>query len=254
MMVQSVSEIKKELKNIQTENHPQFQEWLKDSRKGVQQAIAQWYRRQNQREQERLNYERKLTFEKQLIEKGVTYIAGIDEVGRGPLAGPVVAAAVVLPEDLELVGINDSKKISRMKRDYFYEELIEKADVGIGIVEASEIDEINIYEATKKAMKVAVAGLSRVPEHLLIDAMTLSLPIPQTSIIKGDATSVSIAAASIVAKVTRDRLMCDYALVYPQYGFERNMGYGTAEHLKGLNSSGPCEIHRRSFSPVKEIE
>lgn len=252
-MTQSVSEIKKKLKNMQTEGHPQFQEWLKDPRKGVQQAIAQWYRRQEQQKKERLNYERMLTFEKRLIEKGVTYIAGIDEVGRGPLAGPVVAAAVVLPEDIELIGINDSKKLSKAKREYFYEVIIEKADVGIGIVTASEIDEINIYEATKKAMKIAVAGLSRTPEHLLIDAMTLNLPIPQTSIIKGDATSVSIAAASIVAKVTRDRLMCDYALIYPQYGFEKNMGYGTAEHLEGLNSSGPCEIHRRSFSPVKEM-
>ena len=253
-MSQSVSAIKNELKKIQTEDHPQFQEWLKDSRKGVQQAITQWYRQQEQRKQERLNYEQMLIEEQKLMEQGVDYIAGIDEVGRGPLAGPVVAAAVVLPKDLELIGINDSKKLSKMKREYFYKEIMEKADVGIGIIPASEIDEINIYEATKKAMQAAVAELSQKPEHLLIDAMKLNIPIPQTSIIKGDAKSVSIAAASIVAKVTRDRLMCEYAQLYPQYAFEKNMGYGTTEHLAGLNENGPCQIHRKSFSPIKEMK
>ncbi|MGC8229739.1 ribonuclease HII [Pseudobacillus badius] len=253
-MSQSISEIKSELKHIQAEDDPQLQEWLKDPRKGVQQAIAQWYRRQEKRKQEQLHYEQMRVFEQQLMEQGVTAAAGVDEVGRGPLAGPVVAAAVVLPPQLELIGINDSKKLSKQKREFFYKEIIEKADVGIGVVSAFEIDQINIYEATKKAMKEAVSALSQPPEHLLIDALKLNLPIPQTAIIKGDAKSVSIAAASVVAKVTRDRLMCDYAQSYPQYGFEKNMGYGTAEHLAGLRSSGPCEIHRKSFSPVKEME
>ncbi|WP_425415017.1 ribonuclease HII [Pseudobacillus wudalianchiensis] len=254
MMSDSVSAIKNELKKINTEDHPQFQEWLKDPRKGVQQAISQWYRLQNKRKQEQLHYEQMLEEEWKLMKQGIHYIAGIDEVGRGPLAGPVVAAAVVLPKDLELLGLNDSKKLSKTKREYFYSEIMEKADVGIGIITASEIDEINIYEATKKAMQAAIAGLSQTPEHLLIDAMRLPAPIPQTSIIKGDAKSVSIAAASIVAKVTRDRLMTEYAQRYPHYAFEKNMGYGTAEHLEGLNVSGPCEIHRKSFSPIKEME
>ncbi|MFK2824978.1 ribonuclease HII [Bacillus sp. B190/17] len=252
-MTQSVTDIKKQIREVQLESDPRFQEWLKDPRKGVQQAIEQWYRLQKKREEERLNYEQMLIFERQLLEQGVTSTAGIDEVGRGPLAGPVVAAAVVLPQGLDLIGINDSKKLSQVKKEYFYKEIMEKADIGIGIVDASKIDEVNIYEATKKAMISAISQLRQTPEHLLIDAMKLTVDIPQTSIVKGDEKSVSIAAASIVAKVTRDRLMSEYALLYPSYGFEKNMGYGTKEHLAGLELHGPCAIHRRSFSPIKEM-
>ncbi|KAB7708034.1 ribonuclease HII [Bacillus aerolatus] len=252
-MSQSVSEIRKRIREIQSEDDPHFQEWLRDPRKGVQQAVAQWYRIQEKQAMERLKYEQLLNYERELLNQGITSIAGIDEVGRGPLAGPVIAAAVILPPNIQLVGINDSKKLSKAKRDYFYKEITDKADVGIGIVTAAEIDLLNIYEATKKAMVSAIQQLHHLPQHLLIDAMKLNVSIPQTSIVKGDVKSASIAAASIVAKVTRDRLMCDYALLYPQYGFEKNMGYGTKEHLTGLQSTGPCEIHRNSFSPVKEI-
>ena len=181
-------------------------------------------------------------------EQGFSLIAGIDEVGRGPLAGPVVASAVILPETFYLPGLNDSKKISEAKRELFYETIMEEAiAVGTGIVHNEEIDEINIYEATKKAMITAVAQLSQQPDHLLIDAMKLDLPIPQLSIIKGDAKSVSIAAASIVAKVTRDRMMKEYAKEYPHYGFDKNMGYGTSAHLDALHAYGLTPWHRKKF-------
>lgn len=249
----SVSEIKKLLQTMQSEEDPQFQEWLNDPRKGVQQEIKKWYRLKEQKEKERLQYRKMTAYEQDLLNKGIASIAGVDEVGRGPLAGPVVAAAVILPTDAELTGINDSKKLSKAKRESFYKEIMEKADVGIGIIEASEIDAMNIYEATKEAMKLAISNLSQVPEHLLIDAMKLPLSIPQTAIIKGDSLSASIAAASIAAKVTRDKLMEQYAAQYPHYAFEKNMGYGTKEHLEGLETYGPCPIHRNSFSPVKEM-
>ncbi|WP_203362287.1 ribonuclease HII [Bacillus sp. REN10] len=252
-MAQSVSEVKALLKEIQSQEDPRFKPLLDDSRKGVQQALRQWYRAQEKLEQERLEYQEMLKYEQRLIDQGMTYIAGVDEVGRGPLAGPVVAAAVILPINFYLPGLNDSKKLSETKRQQFYDVIIEQADVGIGIVSSEEIDQINIYEATKHAMKRAISALKTLPEHLLIDAMKLDVPISQTSIIKGDAHSVSIAAASVAAKVTRDRLMKEYAAVYPHYGFEKNMGYGTKEHLQGLQTFGPSDIHRKTFAPVKEM-
>lgn len=185
--------------------------------------------------------------------KGYSIIAGIDEVGRGPLAGPVVAAAVILSEDFYLPGLNDSKKLSKAKRESYYTYIKQHADIGIGIVDHKEIDQLNIYQATKKAMQMAVQSLTRTPDYLLIDAMTLPLSVPQESIIKGDTKSASIAAASIVAKVVRDRMMEQFAKKYPYYGFDQNMGYGTKEHLDGLKIYGPSDIHRLSFSPVKEI-
>ena len=188
-------------------------------------------------------------YEKDLRSKGCKFIAGVDEVGRGPLAGPVVTAAVILPEDFDVLGVDDSKKLSPKKRDELYDLIMEKAiAVSIGRSEHDRIDEINILEATKEAMQKAIDGLSIKPDHVLIDAVKLkSLTIPQTNIIKGDATSVSIAAASIIAKVTRDREMVEMDSVYPGYAFASNKGYGTAAHYEGLKKQGPCPIHRKSF-------
>ncbi len=189
------------------------------------------------------------TFEKRLREAGKKYIAGVDEVGRGPLAGPVVTAAVILPEDFDVLGVDDSKKLSPKKREELYDLIMEKAvAVSIGRREPEDIDRINILEATKEAMTDAIKGLKVKPDHVLIDAVTLrNLGLPQTAIIKGDAKSVSIAAASIIAKVTRDREMVEMDSVYPGYGFASNKGYGTKAHYDGLREQGPCPIHRKTF-------
>ena len=196
-------------------------------------------------------------FDKELCGKDVMFIAGVDEVGRGPLAGPVVAACVVLPEDFDVPGIDDSKKLTEKKREALYPLIKEKAlAYGIGMADHMRIDEINILEATKEAMIQAVEEASRMLkeragagiEHILFDAMIIkSIPIPQTSVIKGDSKSLSIAAASVLAKVTRDRMMVEMAQRYPGYSFEKNKGYGTKAHYEGLRQQGPCPIHRRTF-------
>lgn len=178
-----------------------------------------------------------------------TAICGIDEVGRGPLAGPVVAGAVILPKNCDILYINDSKKLSEKKRSLLYDEIMEKAvAVGVGCVSWERIDEINILQATYEAMRQAIAALSTAPDLLLNDAVTIpGVDIPQVPIIKGDAKSASIGAASIIAKVTRDRMMVEYHSLYPQYGFDANKGYGTKAHIEALQQYGPCPIHRRSF-------
>ena len=187
-------------------------------------------------------------FERPLYDKGILHVAGIDEVGRGPLAGPVVTCAVILKPDVLIEGLNDSKKVSEKNREKLFDIIIENSiSYGIGMANEKVIDEINILNATKDAMKEAVANLKVVPEHLLIDAVDLGADIPTTSLIKGDAFSLSIAAASIIAKVTRDRMMMAYDEIYPEYGFSRNKGYGTAEHVEALKKYGPCPIHRMSF-------
>ena len=177
------------------------------------------------------------------------YIGGIDEVGRGPLAGPVVAAAVILPKDVDIYYLNDSKQLSEKKREQLYEEIMEKAvAVGIGFADEKCIDEINILQADYVAMRMALSKLTVKPDILLNDAVTIpEVTIPQEAIIKGDAKSVSIAAASIVAKVTRDRYMVQMDSVYPGYDFASNKGYGSAKHIEALRNIGPCEIHRRTF-------
>ena len=177
------------------------------------------------------------------------YVCGIDEVGRGPLAGPVVACACILPKDCNILYINDSKKLSKKKREELYDIIMKEAvAVGIGYNSPERIDEINILQATFEAMREAISKLSVTPDILLNDAVTIpGVDIKQVPIIKGDAKSISIGAASIVAKVTRDRLMEDYDKLFPEYGFASNMGYGTAVHIKALKESGPCPIHRRSF-------
>lgn len=195
-----------------------------------------------------------LKFERALYEEGVTLIAGVDEVGRGPLYGPVVTAAVILPVGYKLEGLTDSKKLSPKKRDEFYDIIQKDAlDISIGIRSAKVIDEINIYEATKEAMKDAILGLRVKPEHVLIDAMKLELDIPSTSIIKGDAKSESIAAASVIAKVTRDRMMDAEALKHPEYGFERHKGYPTKAHVEAVKTYGILEEYRMTFEPIKSI-
>lgn len=254
MTNESIQEIKAALKKIESPFDERLSIWKNDTRAGVKQALLQWERRINKQEKARNLYEEMKQFEKKAYNKGYQMIAGIDEVGRGPLAGPVVAAAVILPEDCLLLGINDSKQLSAKKREELYQQIKEQAlSIGIGVADQKIIDDINIYQATKMAMKIALNDLNLVPDYLLIDAMVIEKDIPQESIIKGDARSISIAAASIVAKVTRDRMMVDYGRLYPGYGFENNAGYGTKEHLKGLEILGICPIHRKTFAPIKNM-
>ena len=194
-------------------------------------------------------------YEKELILNGVKLIGGIDEVGRGPLVGPVVAACVILPLNYELKGLTDSKKLSEKKREEFYEILIKDAiSYGVGIISEKEIDEINIYEATKKAMKEAINNCNIKPEHVLIDAMKLDLDIPSTSIIKGDAKSLSIAAASVIAKVVRDRMLVLLDKKYPMYDLANNKGYPTKKHLEAIEKYGITKYHRLSYGPVAKYK
>ena len=250
----TIKEIKEQLANIQRLDDPLLAELEQDSRSGVIQAIAKRKRELQKQVDEDLRLEKMLAYEKELYTQGIQLIAGVDEVGRGPLAGPVVAAAVILPEDCKISGLNDSKKIPKSKHKEIYEAVLQNAiAIGIGIKDNHVIDQVNIYEATKLAMMEAIGQLEPQPQHLLIDAMKLDLPIPQTSIIKGDANSLSIAAASIVAKVTRDQMMEEFDREYPGYDFAQNAGYGTAKHLAGLDKLGVTPIHRRSFEPVKSM-
>lgn len=192
-------------------------------------------------------------YERELYKNGIKYIAGVDEVGRGPLIGPVVSACVVLRENFIPEGLTDSKKLSEKKRDMFYDIIMENAlGVGIGIVDACEIDKINIYEASKKSMILAIENCNCKIDHVLIDAMKLDINIPSTSIIKGDAKSISIAAASVIAKVTRDRMMYELDKKYPMYGFKDHKGYPTKKHVDALNKYGLIEGYRKTYGPVKE--
>lgn len=250
----TIKEIKEQLANIQQLDDPLLAELEQDSRSGVIQAIAKRKRDIQKRLDEDLRLEKMLAYEKELYTQGIQLIAGVDEVGRGPLAGPVVAAAVILPKACKIPGLNDSKKIPKSKHKEIYEAVLQNAiAIGIGIKDNQVIDQVNIYEATKLAMREAVGQLEPQPQHLLIDAMRLDLPISQTSIIKGDANSLSIAAASIVAKVTRDQMMEEFDKEYPGYDFAKNAGYGTTNHLAGLHQLGVTPIHRRSFEPVKSM-
>ena len=235
-------------------DHPLFEELILDGRAGVQAAISKRKRELQKQVDEDLRLEKMLAYEKELYTQGIHLIAGVDEVGRGPLAGPVVAAAVILPKACKIPGLNDSKKIPKAKHKEIYEAVLQNAiAIGVGVKDNHVIDQVNIYEATKLAMMEAIGQLEPQPQHLLIDAMKLDLPISQTSIIKGDANSLSIAAASIVAKVTRDQMMEDFDREYPGYDFAQNAGYGTAKHLAGLDQLGVTPIHRRSFEPVNSM-
>ncbi len=250
----TIKEVKERLAMIDELDHPLFEELILDGRAGVQAAISKRKRELQKQVDEDLRLEKMLAYEKELYAQGIDLIAGVDEVGRGPLAGPVVAAAVILPKACKIPGLNDSKKIPKSKHKEIYEAVFQNAiAIGIGIKDNHVIDQVNIYEATKLAMMEAIGQLDPRPQHLLIDAMKLDLPISQTSIIKGDANSLSIAAASIVAKVTRDQMMEEFDCEYPGYDFTQNAGYGTANHLAGLDKLGVTPIHRRSFEPVKSM-
>ena len=250
----TIKEVKERLATIDRLDHPLFEELIYDARAGVQSAINKRKRELQKQLDEDLRLEKMLTYEKELYAQGIQLIAGVDEVGRGPLAGPVVAAAVILPKNCKIPGLNDSKKIPKSKHQAIYQAVLDQAiSVGIGVKDNHVIDQVNIYEATKLAMLEAIHELEPQPQHLLIDAMKLDLPISQTSIIKGDANSLSIAAASIVAKVTRDQMMAAYDQEYPGYDFAQNAGYGTTKHLEGLEKQGVSPIHRRSFEPIKSM-
>ena len=250
----TIKEIKELLATVKELDNPLFLELEKDSRSGVQKEISKRKKAIQAELDEDLRLKTMLSYEKELYKQGLTLVAGVDEVGRGPLAGPVVAAAVILQKNCKIRGLNDSKKIPKKKHLEIYQAVQDQAlAIGIGIMDNQVIDQVNIYEATKLAMKEAISQLSLQPEHLLIDAMKLELPISQTSIIKGDANSLSIAAASIVAKVTRDELMKEFDQQYPGYDFTTNAGYGTAKHLEGLEKLGVTPIHRTSFEPVKTL-
>ena len=250
----TIKEVKEHLAMIDELDHPLFEELILDGRAGVQAAISKRKRELQKQVDEDLRLEKMLAYEKELYAQGMELIAGVDEVGRGPLAGPVVAAAVILPKGCKIPGLNDSKKIPKAKHKEIYEAVLQNAiAIGVGVKDNHVIDQVNIYEATKLAMMEAIGQLEPQPQHLLIDAMKLDLPISQTSIIKGDANSLSIAAASIVAKVTRDQMMEEFDKEYPGYDFAQNAGYGTSNHLAGLDQLGVTPIHRRSFEPVKSM-
>ncbi|GEL75895.1 ribonuclease HII [Tenuibacillus multivorans] len=250
---ETITVIKKKLEQKEFSN--KWLEQLKtDERKGVQKLLKQYNQKQEKALQLHEQFIHMTKIETELYETGIDLIAGVDEVGRGPLAGPVVAAAVILPKDFYLPGLNDSKQLTIEQRDHFYETIYKQAmAIGIGQADAKEIDYYNIYQSSKLAMKRAVDSLKQQPNYLLVDAMKIdSLLIEQQSIVKGDAKSISIAAASVIAKVTRDRLMAEIGEVYPMYQFERNVGYGTKAHLNALRKHGPTPYHRRSFQPVRQ--
>ena len=246
--MKTIAEIKAEFAAADMSSYPAFYEIYKeDTRSGVQKLIAQCRKKEAALEAEKQRIENMKVYEHKYEHLG--YLCGIDEVGRGPLAGPVVACAVILPQDSRILYLNDSKKLSASKREELYDVIMREAvSVGIGMRSPERIDEINILQATYEAMREAVSKLEVVPQLLLNDAVTIpQITIPQVPIIKGDAKSVSIAAASIVAKVTRDRMMEEYDKVFPEYGFASNKGYGSADHIAALKKYGETPIHRKTF-------
>lgn len=254
-MSESIAEIKKQLQAASLPGLPDFlkdhetfiRTYETDERSGVKKLVEQARKQIDAYEKELKRTESMKRFEKEY--DSYSYICGIDEVGRGPLAGPVVAGAVILPKNCDILYLNDSKQLSEKKREELYEVIMEKAvSTGLGFVTPERIDEINILQATYEAMRMAIGELDPVPDLLLNDAVTIpEVTIRQVPIIKGDAKSISIAAASIIAKVTRDRLMTEYEKTYPGYGFAANKGYGSAEHIAAIRELGSTPIHRRSF-------
>lgn len=247
-MEKSISEIKSILQAMETADLPGFiSEYENDDRKQVESLVLKARKRIDAYEKEILRIEKMKEYEKKYSD--YEYICGIDEVGRGPLAGPVVTGAVILPKDCDILYLNDSKQLSEKKREELYDIIMDKAvAVSVGYNSPERIDEINILQATLEAFEQAIAKLDPQPTILLNDAVKLPhITIPQVPIIKGDAKSISIAAASIIAKVTRDRLMVQYDEIYPEYGFASNKGYGSASHIEAIKKYGPTPIHRRSF-------
>ena len=250
----TISQIKEILSSIHSMEDPIFQQLSLDMRKGVQTALKSCQKRIEKEQKRAEHFIEMQYYERLAYQEGANFIAGVDEVGRGPLAGPVVAAAVILPKNIEDLGFDDSKKLSASKREEIYRLIQEKAiAIGIGIVDADIIDQVNIYQASRLAMQQAVSELKIQPDYLLIDAMKIDVNTPQIGIIKGDAKSISIAAASIVAKQVRDQMMQEFDELYPGYDFSNNAGYGTPKHLEGLNKKGICPIHRKTFAPIKDF-
>ncbi|MDT8859045.1 ribonuclease HII [Alkalihalobacillus sp. MEB130] len=250
----SIKELEEKLLYTNEIDDKTIQLLKKDERKGVQKLLTR-YETMKKKEHalEEMHIEM-IQYESSLREKGFVHIAGLDEVGRGPLAGPVVAAAVILPADFKLLGLTDSKKLTKEKREHFFEVIKRDAICySIQMVHAAEIDQINVYESTKLAMKRAVQDLKYQPEYLLLDAIKIDVPIEQLSLIKGDQKSLSIAASSVLAKVTRDRYMEEIAKEFPGYGFSNHVGYGTREHLHALSTLGITREHRKSFKPIEEL-
>ena len=247
-MGKSISEIKKELEQIPLEELSAcMAQYESDERKGVQAILASCQKKLEKEEKEQLRLDTMLKYERSYA--AYQHICGIDEAGRGPLAGPVVAGAVILPVDCKIRYLNDSKKLSAARREELFDEIMDKAAAAaVGIVSPARIDEINILQATYEAMRQAIGKLSVTPDLLLNDAVTIpQVDISQVPIIKGDAKSMSIAAASILAKVTRDRLMVEYDKIMPEYGFAGHKGYGSAAHIEALKKYGPSPIHRKTF-------
>lgn len=252
-MSETIKQIRERLSQLTDRSDPYVQSLATDSRKGVQQALTQFYRRLDRQAAAQAAFRQRFRYEEELWQQGCQYVAGMDEVGRGPLAGPVVTCAVILRPDFDLVGVTDSKQLTRHEREQLYLQIVNEAvEVSIAVNDREAIDRLNIYAATQDAMIRAVNNLHHRPDHLIVDAVPLKIAIPQTTLIKGDQKSISVAAASIVAKEYRDHLMRDYDRVYPGYGLAENMGYGTKEHLAGLAAHGATPIHRRSFRPVQD--
>lgn len=247
-MSKKIGEIRQEFEQAKAKELPGlYEKYAGDERAGVVSLIAKYKKQEEKLEAERRRMEDMYIYERKYAD--FSWICGIDEVGRGPLAGPVVAGAVILPKDCDILYLNDSKKLTEKKREELYDEIMEKAvATGIGIVEPARIDEINILQATYEAMRMAISNLKVQPDLLLNDAVTIpEVAVKQVPIIKGDAKSASIAAASIIAKVTRDRLMVQYEEVLPGYGFASNKGYGSAAHIQAIQEIGPSPIHRETF-------
>lgn len=224
----------------------------KDERKGVQRELHAFYKRKDKQKEAEKKFEQMLFFENSYRQQGMKYIAGVDEAGRGPLAGPVVSASVILPAEFKLLGLNDSKQVKKEKREIYFDYIKkESIDYHISIIGNEEIDRINIFEATKKSMMEAIKNLNITPDMTLIDAVPLSNLENTESIIKGDAKSISIAAASILAKVTRDRYMEEIHDLFPEYGFREHAGYGTKRHIEAIQRYGICPYHRKSFAPIR---
>jgi ribonuclease HII len=230
-------------------------ELLADTRQGVRKLGKQYQLQQEKQKAELERLDRMWNYERQFWQEGCLFIAGIDEAGRGPLAGPVVAAAVILPQEFDVTGLNDSKQVPASERERLRKQIQKHAiGVGVGMVDVAYIDQHNILQATFQAMRIAISQLPVQPDQLLLDAVKLpKITIPQQSLIKGDSLSHSIAAASIIAKTTRDEWMMEIHKQYPQYGFDQHMGYGVPAHLEMLKKYGPSPIHRRSFSPVRAV-
>jgi ribonuclease HII len=249
----TIAEIKKWLEKKERLSPQELAELQNDSRAGVQKLAAQYIKKQERRKKEEERLEKMWYYEKKYRQQGIRLIAGVDEAGRGPLAGPVVAAAVILPESFPVEGLNDSKQMTPQNRQRLKERIESEAiAVGVGMADELYIDRHNILQATYHAMRKAIEQLPVKPDMVLADAVTIpDLGIPQQAIIKGDAKSHSIAAASVIAKTVRDEWMMQMAEKYPHYGFDHHMGYGTPEHLKALEEFGPSPIHRKSFAPVR---